>query len=74
MGCHSYINDYVFIWHAEYRNDFIWTNPTFRLSLIDRNNAKQNFQLLILSPFIFQQLQYNLYNARELFSVISLDL
>ena len=44
MGYHSYMNDYVLIWHAEYRNDFMWTNSTFKLSLIDRNNAKQNFQ------------------------------
>ena len=42
--------------------------PRLDLSLIDRNNAKQNkFPIIDLSPSILQQLQYNLYNARELF-------
>ena len=51
---YKYINIYINImiktmivfsfWHAEYRYNFIRTHSTFRLSLLDRNNAKQNFQ------------------------------
>ena len=53
MGCHSCINNYVRVRHAEYRNDFICTNSTFRLSLFETK-----YPIIGRSPFILQQLQY----------------
>ena len=42
-------------------------NVTLRLSLIDRNNAKQKLLIIYWSLFILQWLQYNTYDAREFF-------
>ena len=39
-------------------------NLRLRLSQIDRTDAKQKLPMIYWSPF---SLQYNLYNARELF-------
>ena len=38
------MNDYVLICHANIKMILYEPNVTLRLSLIDRNNAKQNYQ------------------------------